>query len=165
MKRILLTRHAKTEPFQFSKPDFERQLVSRGFKDIDLVSKCLIDEGLIPERIYYSPAMRTSQTADRFAQHFIAQRDEGLPLSTVENLYMASLEDIDELIFGLPEDLDTVMIIGHNPSMMDYLMCTGAMPHMPTAATAILTADVNKWPNWSMQIPKMEKYISPKMLK
>ncbi len=165
MKKILLTRHAKTEPFQFSKPDFERKLVPRGFKDIDLVSKFLIDQEQIPQQFFYSPALRTTQTADRFAENFRADTDASIPMSTVEDLYMAHVEDIDNLIYGLHDELDTVMIIGHNPSMMDYLLRQNRVQNMPTTATAVFSSDVQKWSSWGVKVPELEFYISPKMLK
>jgi phosphohistidine phosphatase len=70
MKRLILVRHAKTEPVTDADSDFTRQLKKRGHKDARMIADHLIGKTMVPEVIISSPAHRALQTARIMAGSF-----------------------------------------------------------------------------------------------
>jgi phosphohistidine phosphatase len=62
MPHIYLLRHAKTEQSLF-KADFDRELIEKGFHQIEKLVKHLKKESVTFDTIISSPARRTEQTA------------------------------------------------------------------------------------------------------
>lgn len=115
MKRILtLVRHAKSSWRDVGCSDFDRTLNKRGLSDAPQMGKRLFDSSYRVERIISSPARRAINTAKLIAQeiNFDIQA-----IATNEIIYEASLGALFGLVNQLDDQVNNVMLVGHNPDL------------------------------------------------
>jgi phosphohistidine phosphatase len=97
---------------------------------------------LVPDLILTSPALRTQMTAKAVAEKC------GYDKEIVQNnrLYMAETTEIFEVLRGLPDDIHSVLLIGHNPGLEGILqILTGQVESLPTATIAFLKFKIGHW--------------------
>jgi len=112
MHRLILFRHAKTEARAPGGEDIDRALVERGRADSQRMGRILADAGMAPDLVLVSPAVRARETWTLASPAFPPARVE-----IRDGLYDATPEDVaDELTKGVAA-ADTVMVVGHNPSL------------------------------------------------
>jgi phosphohistidine phosphatase len=162
MKRTLIVmRHAKTEPQQISQKDFERNLLRKGEEDALGMSKNLALKNIIPETIIASSANRTQQTASIVAETL------GLNASKInlfQQLYLCDSEIIESTVAALPDELQTCMIVGHNPGVSDYIYeACPQIPHidLPTSGLVVLSGEAINWQSFSTAKKTIELYDYP----
>ena len=161
MKRVVIVRHAKSVPFGYD-DDFHRDLTDRGVLDADKISSRMKDEGIIPDLVMASPAVRTMHTATLFC------RNLGYNLRSIRQeiafYEAATTQDYIDVIQDLPEDVQTVFIVGHNPSV--YYLVYNLVKHftsdMPTCSTVGIDFPVNKWTEVEAQGGKVAFQYVPK---
>lgn len=140
MKTLILLRHAKTEEKRMGQTDAERILVERGEKEAGKVGKMLIEKKYFPDYIYCSPAIRTRQTYHIVAL-YLKLDQHGIELNP--KLYEATLEDVLSCIQNTSPSIETMMIIGHNPSITyaaEFL--TGEdIAHVPPSGAVVMALD------------------------
>ena len=142
MKTLLLMRHAKSSWKEKDIPDHDRPLNKRGRHDAPLMGELLIDRELIPQRILCSSALRARQTAEGIAQKVDFQGD----IVYLEQLYMAEAEGYLHVLRELPDDLERVMIVGHNPGLETLLqILSGRIESLSTAVLAHLVLPIDRW--------------------
>ena len=147
MKRLILMRHAKTEPWNEGVDDFARALLPRGFTDAQLVAHELVSRGWTPNLILVSTARRARETCQEVAKVFDDER-----VRPMEALYLSGVRGLREAVKGADSEA-TLMLIGHNPGMHDFACDLyhegGADNHpaslrlhekFPTACTALFEA-------------------------
>ncbi|MFC8918938.1 histidine phosphatase family protein [Streptomyces sp. WAC05374] len=110
-RRIVLLRHAKADWPQVS--DHERPLAERGRKDAPVAGRRLAETGITFDLALCSTAARTRETW-KLAVQELPQRPKTV---YEERLYEASLGDILALLNETPEDVNDLLVIGHNPGM------------------------------------------------
>ena len=111
--RLLLLRHAKAE--QAGPTDHERPLAPRGRRQAAAVGADLRAEGLVPDRVLCSSALRTRQTWD-LVRGALGLAGADVPVDVLDALYDASPRDILTLLTGLEAE-PTVLVVGHEPTM------------------------------------------------
>jgi phosphohistidine phosphatase len=157
MKKLLLIRHAKAEKETFGK-DFDRPLKYTGIQDARFMADRLKEKAIIPQLIVSSPALRANTTAEIFADAF------KLPNPTIKkSIYEASRETWLRVINGLPDELETIAVVGHNPGIAEilrYLTAEGREVH--TSTTALIEFDTDSWAEISGNSGKLIFYSSPK---
>ena len=149
--RLLLLRHAKSSWGNPSLQDFARPLNERGRGAADLIGRFLAARGLIPEMIFCSTARRTRETLALLMPHLAQNMDIRLD----GRLYGADVGGYKALVADVPDRVETVMVIGHNPAIEDYarqLALDGAPADLtalhgkyPTGALAVLAAPAGAW--------------------
>lgn len=165
MKRLILVRHAKTEPLTDADSDFERQLKKRGHKDARLVSDHLTGKRIVPDLIISSPAQRALQTARIMAGAF------SIPESgIIEAPFIYEGFTIDEFtaqIARLAGNKDSVMVVGHNPeiALMAIQYTEDNYFNFPTTATAVINFSVSQWSDIKPRQGRTETFLYPKELK
>ncbi|WP_300396035.1 histidine phosphatase family protein [Henriciella sp.] len=112
MKRLILMRHAKTEPWNEGVNDRDRILTPRGHGDAEAMAVALQQEGWSPDMALVSSARRTRETW----QHLALVFPECRKLVT-DDLYLAGVPVIEELIKKHAGEASTVIVIGHNPGL------------------------------------------------
>lgn len=143
-RRIILFRHAKADWPQVT--DHERPLAERGRKDAPVAGRKLSDSGIPFDLALCSTAARTRETW-KLAVHELPHR----PKTVYEDrLYEASPGELIAVLNETPDDVQNVVLIGHNPGVQglaDILAGDAegdARKRMdrrgfPTAAFAVLT--------------------------
>ena len=114
MKRLILMRHAKTEPWSEGIDDFARALVQRGISDAKNVAEDLKTRGWSPNLILVSTARRARETCSEVAKVIEDER-----IRPMEALYLSGVRGLQEAIRSA-ETEETLMLIGHNPGMHDF---------------------------------------------
>ena len=139
--RLILLRHAKSDWDRGVSGDFDRPLARRGRKDAPRVGKWMKKNGIVPEIILCSPAVRTRET--------LAAVNDTLRVGHIvyeDGIYGASLTALLRLVEQYGRECGNLMITGHNPGMDELLhyLCSTEAPltetgkSMTTATLAVL---------------------------
>jgi phosphohistidine phosphatase len=167
MRTLYLLRHAKSSWDDPALPDRKRPLAPRGRRDAKRIAKHLHRLGIGPELVLCSAAERTRET--------LALVRPALPRSAVsleDDLYGASFGRLLERLRTVPEDVGSVMLIGHNPGLQDLAVSLAAAgPELerlkakfPTAALATLTLERTTWSELKEGDGELVAYVVPKEL-
>ncbi len=116
MKRLILMRHAKTEPFSEGIDDFGRALLDQGLGDARRMAEQVVSTGWSPERILVSTARRARETCSEVSQ--IVEDERVRPM---EALYLAGTKVLEDTVTN-NDDAETLMIIGHNPGIHELAL-------------------------------------------
>ena len=144
MKKLYLIRHAKSSWDNPGLVDFERPLNKRGLKDAAKMGRVLKNSLFKPDCIITSSARRAQETAEIIADKI----DFPIEKVLVEGkIYLAAASDILEILTELDDDLDTVVVFGHNPGMTNLanLLNDVAIDNIPTCGIFIIEFDVKSW--------------------
>jgi phosphohistidine phosphatase len=161
MKTLLLLRHAKSDWDDRSLPDFDRPLADRGEKDAPRMGKALAKQGPIPDLIVSSPAVRARQTTEAFVN--AAQLE--LTPQYEDSIYAAEPAILMRLIRKLPDSKSCVLMVGHNPGFEEIVSrLTGQHEHMPTAALAYITFQIDHWEDLEDGTGTLVWLLTPKSL-
>jgi phosphohistidine phosphatase len=93
--------------------DHERPLAERGRKDAPAVGEWLAAHGIAPGLTLCSTAVRTRETW-KLAVHHLPQRPKTV---YEERLYDASPGEIIAVINDVSDDVQDLLVIGHNPGI------------------------------------------------
>jgi phosphohistidine phosphatase len=115
-RTLVLLRHAKAEtPGDLL--DVDRHLTARGRADAVAAGTWLAEQGLRPALVLCSPAARTRQTWHGVAAGLAA--DDPAEVRYEPGLYAGGRTEVVDLLRAVPDEVATVLIIGHNPTMSD----------------------------------------------
>ncbi|HAM26768.1 MAG TPA: histidine phosphatase family protein, partial [Microbacteriaceae bacterium] len=85
--------------------------------------------------VVVSPANRARSTWELAS----AELDTTPPTRIDERTYAASASQLLDIVRDLPDDVDTVVLVGHNPGIEDLAsLLTGQSVPMPTSALAVI---------------------------
>ncbi|GAA1161182.1 histidine phosphatase family protein [Nocardioides aquiterrae] len=139
-------RHAKAE--QGGRTDFERELTDRGRADAAEAGAWLAGRGFAPQHALVSAAARTRATWEALA----AGGGWELEPDYDRGLYVAEPATAVDLIGLVDDDVRTLVVIGHNPTMAYLAQLLGdgegdpelesqLLAGFPTSATAVFEYD------------------------
>lgn len=143
MKTIVLIRHAKSS-WDLDVSDLKRPLSRRGFTDAGLVSKAFKTYNFAPDAIFSSPANRAHTTC----RLFMDQLDLNSELLTLdEQLYDFGGNQVRRFIKSLDDNLENVMIFGHNHAFTSLANSLGNrdIDNLPTSGLVMIKFDVDQW--------------------
>jgi phosphohistidine phosphatase len=130
---LYLLRHAKSSWDDPELADHDRPLSGRGRRNAAVLADQLRREGISPELVLCSSARRTTETVE-------AAGVEGA-ISVEDGLYGASATELLERLRAVPDEISSVMLVGHNPGLEDLaaeLAGPDAPERLPTAALVTL---------------------------
>jgi phosphohistidine phosphatase len=104
-------RHSTAEPGGES--DHERELAQRGWDDAVAAGRWLADSGFVPDLALVSSARRATSTWLALAEGGSFSAD----VDSSESLYAASPETALDLIREIDDEVTSLVVIGHNPTM------------------------------------------------
>lgn len=110
-RRLLLMRHARQGGSASS--DHERALTEAGREDARRVGRRLRDRGEIPGRVLRSTARRCHETWEAMAEAF----DPPVADEPDRALYNASASELLDAIAGVPDEVDSLLVLAHNPGI------------------------------------------------
>lgn len=142
MKILLILRHAKSSWKHPTLSDHQRPLNKRGQQAAPRMGLLMFEEDLVPDLILSSTARRARDTAEIVAE---ASGFEG-EITLLDDLYHGWPSDYLLALRALPDDIDSAMIVGHNPGLESLLeILTDEDEHLPTAALACVSLPIQSW--------------------
>jgi phosphohistidine phosphatase len=164
MKQLTLLRHAKSVQDPAYTVDRERPLAERGRGDAEAVGKFFAQSNVVPDLIASSPALRARQTAEILAR--AAGYDTGIRWE--ESVYAAEADTLLAVVRALPDDVEHVLLVGHNPGFEELatlLIGTDCDITLPTAAAAHFEISTDRWGELSPGAGRLQWLITPKLLR
>jgi phosphohistidine phosphatase len=111
-RHLVLLRHAKSA-WPHGVPDHERPLAGKGRRNAQAVGTWFLGEGPRPDLVLCSDAVRARHTWEIVASSL----EDAPPLRIEPALYGAEPEDVVALLHEVPDDVRTVVVVGHEPTM------------------------------------------------
>lgn len=108
---LVVLRHAKAEPG--GDTDAERELAQRGWEDALEAGRWLADKGFVPQAALVSAARRTTSTWLALAEGGSFEAE----VTYSEILYAAGPETALDLVRETDDEVRSLVVVGHNPSM------------------------------------------------
>ncbi|AZQ61452.1 histidine phosphatase family protein [Flammeovirga pectinis] len=144
MKTLLLIRHAEAENAYFGVDDKQRDLTQEGFSQALHLGKKINEGNYIPEIIFYSDAVRTTETT----KLILEQIDVPEEATFVEpSFYEANVGRLLDFINQRSDEADTIALVGHNPAisfLAEYLTGEDTGNLLP-AKCLVISFDLDSW--------------------
>jgi len=161
-KNLILFRHAKSDWDSTANNDHSRPLAERGISAATKMGLFLAASGSLPERIISSSANRAIETIE------LASSAGGwnIPIDVNDDLYATSSSSVISFLHQIPNELDSVMLVGHEPvwSELTSLLIGGGNVRMPTAAIAQINLFVDEWAGVRSSCGELSWLVKPKIL-
>jgi phosphohistidine phosphatase len=146
MKTLMLLRHAKSSWADEDLDDHDRPLDPRGEEAAPAMGRLMAEQGLVPELILSSTALRARATAELVAS---ASGFTG-EIRLSEELYLAPagvlLDTVRLAVCGAGDDVSRLLVIAHNPGLENLVAILSGRPErFPTAALAVFDLDIDSW--------------------
>ncbi len=163
MKRLILTRHAKSSWDDPLTPDHDRPLNDRGKAAAADLGQWLASRGYVPGEVLCSDALRTRKTWSGIAP--------ALPGTPVLELKPALYHAGPDVMLAVLRHAtaDTVMMIGHNPGIAEFAAKLVARPpqnpefaRYPTGATLVADFAIDSWEQLGWGSGVADDFIIPR---
>jgi phosphohistidine phosphatase len=167
MHTLYLLRHAKSSWEDSSLADRDRPLAPRGRRDSKRIAEHLLANGTEPELVLCSTAERARATLELLRPSLACSA-----IDLEDELYGASADTLLERLRLVPDEVSSVMLIGHNPALQDLALLLakdGAElerleAKFPTAALATLALTSATWAQLSLGEAVLADWVVPKQL-
>jgi phosphohistidine phosphatase len=160
MKKIILIRHAKSDWDQLGLDDYARPLAERGLRDTPQMAASLKNRGIRIDLICSSTAMRAKQTACMTAEVL------GYPEEKIhweKSLYHASEEHLLRFIQSQSDQIQTLVLVGHNPGLTELINVLGVkLDNLPTSGQFAFSLSTTHWKELSHDTCTFAWWDSPK---
>ncbi len=163
MKKIYLIRSAKAENFSEGLSDYERSLRKKGLKDIKTMGSYLLLQGISPDIVLSSCALRAQETTSNLTKildfkgikHFL------------QELYFLPYEEVLKIIMAQDEESKSMFIVGHNPQLIELInsLSSTFISDIPSMGIVALNFEIDEWSEIETKKGTMEFFISPKQFK
>ncbi len=112
-RKIYLIRHSYAEE-SHGKRDIDRKLTLEGQSTVRALGRYLINQNFNPDIILCSSSVRTTETAVNLVEEL--GMNEGI-IDYKEVIYNASVRELLEVLNEIPNEIKSIAIIGHNPTI------------------------------------------------
>lgn len=161
MKTIFIVRHAKSSWNTIDLPDEQRPLLEKGKKRTKKVIDYLQENDIKVDYIISSHAVRAFETAKIFA-HALKYPAENIKIDS--QVYYADGEAILNQFYDLPDRFDSVMIVGHNPTLTDFVnrFLESPVENLPTSGIVSFSFETDHWDKVPVAARKTNFILFPK---
>lgn len=161
MKKLYLVRHAKSSWDYPQLSDHDRPLASRGLRDAPFMASMLEEQGVKPDRLVSSTAKRAYSTAVFFANAFGIDSEDIL---TERRVYHAMSSDVLDVVSAWPDEWNTVLLFGHNPTFTDVAnyFTDNYIDNVPTCGIVGIEAEDDSWKSFRRREGRVVDYWYPK---
>jgi phosphohistidine phosphatase len=163
MKRLYLVRHAKSSWSSPEMNDLDRPLLEKGLKRTRLMIDYLKKHNVTVDLILCSHAVRAFETAKLFAWA-LEVPDEDVRVE--RGIYAANPDHLADQFFDLPDKVDSLMLVGHNPGITEFanMFLDKKIDMMPTSGIVGIEFGTDNWAEILDCKSKKMFYIFPRML-
>jgi phosphohistidine phosphatase len=169
MKTLYLLRHAKSSWDDPSLDDRDRPLAGRGRKAAQRMATELARQPLNVDLVLCSSATRARQTLKVLLPAF----GEHVEVRYPDWLYGAHADEILDRLRRLDEAVQTLLVVGHNPSLQDLALDLAGdgdraaleqlRQKFPTGAMATITTRTT-WSGMGPSVGYLESMLAPRTL-
>lgn len=171
MKKILLLRHAKSAWDDAGLSDHERPLNGRGERAAEAMAEHIARKSPRPDLILCSTAIRTRQTLAPLVQRLAAPAP---PIHLEKGLYLASEAALLVRLRAVPDQVGTVLLIGHNDGIWQLAevlagrgrpaLIAALHAKFPTGMLATLSAPIEHWSDLAAGAAELLALVRPRDL-
>ncbi len=141
VKTLLILRHGKAQQGNPER-DFERSLKKRGVQQAKQAGEEVGRQRIRLDLIVSSSARRARQTAKRAAR---TADYEGM-ITTLDSLYLSGLAQHLDVLTGLDDACQSVLLVGHNPDLEDLVSRLSDQDlSLPTGALVGIELNIPSW--------------------
>ena len=145
-KQLIIVRHGKSSNNNSDIKDIDRTLLPKGIIDTKEIAKKLKDNNIVPDIIISSPANRALHTTT------IICRTLKFPYKNInveDLIYYSYSDEIIKLIKETDDSINSLMIVGHNPTLTDIAnhFLNNPIFDLPTNGVVVLDFNCNEWIN------------------
>jgi phosphohistidine phosphatase len=166
--RLWLLRHAKSSWDDPALEDRDRPLAARGERAADMMRRYLDAEGVRPDLVVCSSAMRTRQTLARVLPALGTE----LEIRIEESCYTFDATDLLDRLTRVPDDVASVMLIGHNPAIEELAVRLCARgdrldrltQKYPTGGLAEIELPAGGWHEVGERTGELTRFVVPREL-
>ncbi|HUF73473.1 MAG TPA: histidine phosphatase family protein [Gammaproteobacteria bacterium] len=145
MKRFVIFRHAKSSWDKRGRADHDRPLADRGRRDGPRMGERLARRGIKPDLLLVSSAKRARETAELIEP---ALKHASLAQVIDPDIYLASSGKLIEILKTVSDDVDELLLIGHNPGLTqlaNQLLPEFRLHNLPTAGAVAIESEAERW--------------------
>ena len=164
MKKLLVVRHAKSDWSQPGQTDEKRNINDKGILKSGRIIDYLKRKEILPDLIITSHALRACETAQLIAKGIGIDPED---IQIHPKIYSWNEDQLFDLFLEIPDNVETLMIVGHNPVLTNFInyLVSPPIDWMPTSSVAALSVPIKKWSEISKNKAELLFFITPKMLK
>jgi len=143
-KTVHIVRHGKALQDYRYISDYDRPLIEKGIMNNEEAAQRLYANYPTPDLIISSHAARALHTAHIFARVMAYPHNR---VQVNENLYMGGENEAHNILKNLPDDIESVMIVGHNPDVtcLAYKYAKKNIGPVPTSGVVTIRFETDKW--------------------
>jgi len=166
--RLWLLRHAKSSWDDTGLPDEARPLAPRGREAADRMRDYLAAEGIGPQLVLCSSAMRARETLGRV----LPGLGGNLQVLVEPGLYTFDADVLLDRLSHVPDDVASTMLVGHNPAIEQLAMRIAdrgdRLPDLsekyPTAGLAEIEFPAGTWNSIGADPGALKRFVVPRDL-
>jgi phosphohistidine phosphatase len=170
MRRLILFRHAKSDWSDADRDDHERGLSTRGRRAAGPMGAWLAGRAFQVDLVICSTAKRARATWELAKAAF----PEKPKVRFDNDIYMATPEALLETVRTTPAEVQTLLILGHNPGLEQFVELLASKgdsearrtlsEKFPTAAIAVLDFAADGWADIAPHSARLDRFVTPKLL-
>ncbi len=156
MKTLLLVRHAKSD-WPVDVEDFDRPLNELGVINAPKMAHLLKEKSIDIDTFTSSPAKRALQTCELFSGVYHKS------YSTDATLYNPKERNFENLILGLDNAVNSVVLFSHNNGISNFAnSLTDEIVNLPTSGVVGYQIDCEEWSDFVTAKKEFLYFYSPK---
>jgi phosphohistidine phosphatase len=158
-KHLVLLRHAKSSWDDPNLADHDRPLNRRGQRAATSVGHYFRTQGILPDLVLCSSALRTRQTVQllQLAPHVEVLIEDGL--------YGTGPGELLARLRGVGDAVTSLLVVGHNPTIQELAITLTddqeRLQSFPTAALADLRIPVATWAGIGPTVATLDRFVTP----
>ena len=168
MKNLFLLRHCEAYHFEENKSDHEKQLNDNGRKCARLLKNWFEKNNIVLDYILTSSANRTLTTANIIFSNYENK------IYKKKELYLCDYKEIIKELKILDNNLNSVIIVGHEPSISESLKflisyCRPDLEYVtksfyPTGGLSVINFNITNWNKIEEKTGILDAFITPHYL-
>jgi len=168
MKTLHLLRHAKSSWKELGLDDHERPLSKRGRAAANAMAKHMRRAAMAPDIVLCSTAVRAKETLEP-----VAKKLKPAKVVFERGIYEVAERELWKYVRALPEQADTVLMIGHNPGLHNFALAladANSVDHLPpphgkfpSGALATFSFD-GRWKDLRPHSAHLVSFVRPREL-
>lgn len=163
-KELLLVRHAEARGTEVGRRDTERELSPRGYQDATRLGYYLYQRKQNIDLLLASTARRAQHTAEILTEqmHYEARR-----MHLSDKLYQASVRSMLEVINEQADEINCLMIVGHNPTLtyLTEYLTEEAISGIEPGGMFTLDITTDTWLEVTQHSAILTSYLGPDQLR